>query len=74
MVRAAAAREMSVLLTPPPARLPPMSPLAPPPSEQWQAPIDPLLSMASTSATDGRRVGSLMSLMTGRSFSRSLSR
>ncbi len=64
---------MSVLLTPPPAMLPPPRPLAPE-SVQWHAPMEPLLSMASTWATDGRRLGSFTSLVTGSSFSSSLPR
>ncbi len=74
MLRAAAEREMSVLFTPPswPKLPPPARPLAP--SLQWQAPMEPLASMASTWATELRRLGSRTSLTTGSSSSRGLSR
>src|SRR5205814_544594 len=54
MARAAADREMAVLSAPPESVLPAVGrPLGPAdPGLQWQAAIDPLVSMASTSATD----------------------
>jgi hypothetical protein len=60
-VRSAAARLMSVLLMPPSAGALPMASPA-----QWQAPIDSLVSIESTSATVRRRIGSTISLSTGR--------
>ena len=73
--RAAAEREMSVLLTPPNTRFWPMPnwPTWAPPL-QWQLPIEPDVSMASTSATLRCRLGSLISLTTGSRSSRGVSR
>src|SRR5205085_11521211 len=77
MARAAAEREMSVLLAPPASMLlPPVgSPLGPAdPGLQWHAAIEPLVSMASTSATEALRLGSFTWLVTGNSSSRLLLR
>ena len=76
-VRAAAALEMSVLLTPPwaPMTLPrAITPSIDEPAAQWHEPIEPDVSMASTWATSRRRFGSRISLTTGNNASSSLPR